>query len=78
MLEQQGKEYRFHVTRFESFLSHHHGILQEANVLHTVSVFVAFQLRTVVGGFLHLAAALGDTVFAVNLQHEQSLLYVLV
>ena len=59
-------------------LSLHQKILQELDVLHTVSVFVAFRLRTVVGGFLHLVATLGGNVFVVRSQHEQSLLYVLV
>jgi hypothetical protein len=53
-------------------------MLQEVDVLQTVSVFVAFRFRTVVGAFLHLAATLGGKVFVVRSQHEQSLLYVLV
>ena len=53
-------------------------MLQEVDVLHTVSVFVAFLLRTVVGEFLHLAATLGDIVLVVRSQQEQSLLYVFV
>jgi hypothetical protein len=61
-----------------SLLSYHQNILQEVDVLQTVSVFVAFRFRTVVGAFLHLAATLGGKVFVVRSQHEQSLLYVLV
>lgn len=77
-MEQEVREVQIHATMIVSFLSHHQLILQEVDVLHTVSVFVAFRFRTVVGGFLHLAATLGDNVFVVRSQHEQSLLYVLV
>lgn len=60
------------------FLSHYQKILQELDVLHTVSVVVALRLRTVVGGILHLTATLDGNVFVVRSQHEQSLLYVFV
>lgn len=77
-VEQEVGEFHIDATIMVSLISHHQNILQDVEVLQTVSVVVAFLFRTVVGGFLHLAATLGGNVFVVRSQHEQSLLYVFV
>jgi hypothetical protein len=53
-------------------------MLQEVDVAQTVSVFVHFELNTVIGGFVHLAFTLGGRVVVVRSQQEQSLLDVVV
>ncbi len=75
---ERGRRISIHATVVVSLLSNLQLTLHEVDGLHTVSVFVTFRLRTVVDGWLHLAAKLGDSVFVVRSQHEQSLLYVLV